>query len=207
MRLKLLHVNLLLYLAIVVLATTYWSELRWAGWAFSSYVEDRIKSSPERRLYFRARSLVRGNDWEKEQAQEMLEQSLAIDPYGEAGYWLAELFWESNLESEAIEQYERYLRIDPTRLEVYLHLSALYERRGRTAEALRVLQAGRDYFEENAVHYRPVVNDEVDSWYNDKAREIYSIHRLAAGTLQREIESIEGSTRAGAGDRLAGTGE
>ncbi len=191
MRVKLLHVNLLLYLAIVVLATAYWSELRWAGAALPSYLEGSIRSPLERRLYVKARSLIDGNDWEQARAQEMLDQSLAIDPNGEAGYWLAELFRECNRESEAIEQYERYLRIDPTRLEAYLELSALYERRGRPAEALRVLEAGRDYFEENAVNYRPVIDDDVDSRFNTKALESYQTYRLAAGVLRREIESIE----------------
>ncbi len=191
MRVKLLHVNLLLYLAIVVLAAAYWSELRWAGKALPSYLEGSIGSPLERRLYVKARSLIDGNDWEKARAQELLDQSLAIDPNGEAGYWLAELLRESNRESEAIEQYERYLRIDPTPLEAYLELSALYERRGRPAEALRVLEAGRDYFEENAVSYRPVIDDDVDSRFNRKALERYEAYRLAAGVLRREIESIE----------------
>ena len=191
MRVKLLHVNLLLYLAIVVLATAYWSELRWAGAALPFYLEGSTRSPLERRLYVKARSLIDGNDWEKARAQEMLDQSLAIDPNGEAGYWLAELFRECHRESEAIEQYERYLRIDPTRLEAYLELSAPYERRAQPAEALRVLQAGRVYFEENAVNYRPVIDDDVDSRFNTKALESYETYRLAAGVLRREIESIE----------------
>ena len=191
MKVKLLHVNLLLYLASVVLATAYWSELRWAAAALPSYLDGTIKSPVERRLYVKARSLIKGNEWEKARAQEMLDQSLAIDPNGEAGSWLAELFRESHRESETIEQYERYLRIDPTRLEAYLELSALYERRGRPAEALRVLGAGRVYFEENAVKYRPVIDDDVDSRFNAKALESYQTYRLAAGVLRREIESIE----------------
>jgi tetratricopeptide (TPR) repeat protein len=191
MKVKLLHVNLLLYLAIIVLATAYWSELRWAGAALPSYLDGTIPSPLERRLYVEARSLIDGNDWEKARAQEMLEQSLAIDPNGEAGYWLAELARERNHESEAIEQYERYLRIDPTRLEAYLELSALYERRGQPAGALPVLEAGRVYFEENAVKYRPVIDDDVDSRFNTKALESYENYRLAAGVLRREIESVE----------------
>ena len=193
MKVKLLHVNLLLYLAIVVLATATWSELRWAGAALPSYLEGAIPSPLERRLYVEARSLIDGNDWEKTRAQEMLDQSLAIDPNGEAGYWLAELLREWNRESEAIEQYERYLRIDPTRLEGYLELSALYERSDRSAEALRVLEAGRVYFEENAVKHWPVFDDDVDPRFNTKALESYENHRLAAGVLRREIDSI--STR------------
>ena len=54
-----------------------------------------------------------------------------------------------------------------------------------------MLQAGRVYFEENAVNYRPVIDNDVDSRFNTKALESYETYRLAAGVLRREIESIE----------------
>ncbi len=191
MRIKMNHVIVLVYLAILVVGLAYTSDLRWAAGAMPSYLQGSIRLPQERRLQMAARKLIDGNDWEQRRAQEMLELSLAIDPNGEAGFWLAELLRSANRWDEAIRQFEDYLEIDPTRPEAFLMLSALYEWSGDRDEAIRVLETGRDYFGGSADQYVPRIDNDVPSSFNEKARRTYEIYRLSGGMLQREIDALE----------------
>ena len=190
MRVTLGRVNLVLYAAIVLTGALYGRELRWAARAFPGYLTDSIAAPRERALELAARPLVDGNEWEQEQAERLLEESLAIDPRGEARYWLGELERHRGRPDEALAHYRAYLEIDPGYLEAYLKMSAVEERRGHRPEALAVLRAGRDYFAAHVERYLPELEGG-DAQAKRKAIETYARYRLAARLLAGEIERLE----------------
>lgn len=185
-RIDLPLVNLALYLAVLLLITLFQRELGWAGAQLRGYVEGSIVYPAEQQLCLQARSIVlAGRDLAP--ARELLERSLSIDPYGEAGYWLGRYFFERGELERALQQFTRTIEVDPSRLDAYLKLSALHERRGEAQAALRVLQGGLAYFEEQATQLVPRPDPTQAAKYNGKA---VAVHDRCLGsiiTLRREI--------------------
>jgi len=188
-RVTLGRVNLVLYGAIALLGALYGQELRWAARALPGYLTGSIAAPRERALELEGRSLVDGNEWEQERAERLLEQSLAIDPRGEARYWLGELERRRGHPDEALAHYRAYLAIDPGYLEAYLMMSAIEERRGRRPEALAALGRGLDYFSHEVERYVPELEGG-SSQAKRKAVETYTRYRLGARLLAREIERL-----------------
>ncbi len=190
MRIPLVRLNLLLYAFLATLVGAYWTELRWAAERLPGYLRGAIGQPVERALELEARGLIDDNEWQRERARRQLERSLAIEPHGEAGYWLAEVFREAGQLEQALAQYAAYLEIDPTCLEAYLAQSAIHERSGRLEQAVAVLRPGLAYFERYVELYRPVPGD-VAPEFNRKALETHTRYRLGAAALGHEIERIQ----------------
>ena len=184
------HVNLAVYVVIGCLAVAYWSELGWAWKQLPDYLEDRIESPLERRLYREAAESIYAQD-DVTRARELLDRSIEIDTYGEAVYWLAVLLDRTRRDDAAVEQFTRYLEIDPTRLDAYLALAAIHRRNQRFHDAQQALQTGIDYFDSTVERYLPRFDDMVDSDFNEKAEEVYEDYKTAAQVLRQRVEVID----------------
>jgi len=193
-RISLLRANAVLYLLIAFMLLVFWQELRWAAEHLPGHLRNRIAPLAERSLYGTAEERL-ANGQNVSTARDLLERSIAIDPYGEAVYGLGEYFFETREDEKALRQFRAYLEIDPTLLAAYLKMSALFERQNRFTEARQILQRGLDYFGSNVEKYRPHHADDVEMQYNRKATRTFARYRSAVGTLRREIERIEDKER------------
>ena len=189
-RIRLRHVNALLFAVIALLTVVYARELRWAAAELPGYLEGVFSETPERQLYLEAERILReGRDIDR--ALPLLEKSLDIDPRGEAGFWLG-LYHEMSGDGErALEAYTRYLQTDPVLLQTYLQMAGIHQRQGRSKDARDALQRGLSYFEANAEHYRPFVDRTASPDHNDKARQAYARYRTAINTLREALASLE----------------
>jgi len=184
---RLLHVNLVLYAALVVAGFSYRSDLRWALKALPSYLDGSIASPVETVFYVRARRMLEERHVDLAPAERLLRASLAIDPNTEAGYWLAELYARVGREREALERFEAYLEIDPTRVETYLRIADLLERKNQDDRAREVLRKGIDYFESRVDRYVPRPDDRVDDDYNRKAVLTHESYARSARLLRDRL--------------------
>ncbi len=138
------RLNLALYLAIVGLVIGYRRDLLWAVHALPSYLRGRIEMTPERLLCVEAKELVEKGCCQE--ARELLQKSLAIDPTSESLYWLAECSYQTHQEEQAMQQFQKYLEIDPMLPETYLRIAELLMKKNQTQQARMILQKGISCF-------------------------------------------------------------
>jgi tetratricopeptide (TPR) repeat protein len=180
---SLFRLTVLVYLLEAGLAALFWEDLRWAGEALPGYFEGSIASPRERQLYVEARHIILEQE-NLEPARALLEESIAIDPYGEGRYWLGRYFFELRQDEEAQRQFEQYLEIDPTMLDTYLKLAAIHAGRQEPALAQEVLNRGIAHFEQRLDLYQPQDNPAVDQVYNSASWEVYRQSQRALRTLR-----------------------
>jgi len=190
-RTRLFHINVALYLLILLVMILFGRELRWAFNEFPGYWNGTIGSPVERKLYREAKSIIQGNH-NMTNAQELLEQSIAIDPHTDAVFWLGEYFLQTHQEDQALEQFNRFLEVDPTEVDAYSKVASILEKKKRYEEARQALQKGILYFESQLTKYRPRINPEVRATYNHKALRVFSQYERAAQRLKIEIHRLEG---------------
>jgi len=180
---SLFRLTILIYLLAAGLTVLFWKDLRWAGEVLPGYFEGSIASPRERQLYVEARHIILEEE-NLEPARALLEESIAIDPYGEGRYWLGRYFFELRQDDEAQRQFEQYLEIDPTMLDIYLKLAAIHAGRHEPALALEVLNRGIAHFEQQLDLYQPPDDPAVDQVYNSESREGYKHSQRALRTLR-----------------------
>jgi tetratricopeptide (TPR) repeat protein len=181
--------NAVLYGAIGILLALFGRELDWARVELPKYLEGRIGSPLERRLYRDAKRLIESG--RPAEARPLLERSLRIDPYGEAGYWLGRAWLSQGDDEQALAALTRYLEIDPTLLDAHLQVARILERTGRAEQARHVLRAGLDFFREAEVDAFPRYDPDVERHYNRKAARVHERYAAAARTLERELGRLE----------------
>jgi tetratricopeptide (TPR) repeat protein len=198
-RINLRWVNILLCGLIGLCVVGWGAELRWAAREFPLFLQGRIGSPVERRLYLRAKQLIeRGEDLET--ARSLLLRSIAIDPTSNAVYWMGEYYLATGDEGQALQEFERYLEFDPTRVEAYLQVSRILEGQARWVEAHAILERGLQFFSIRRGLLTPRPDPEAAMKFNEKALGRYrycgeSIDRLT-GALRR-VESRSRAVRAG----------
>jgi len=188
-RIKIFHINIVLYLLIVCVTILYWPQLQWAMNSLPGYLKGSIISPPERTLYRKAKRILQKGHAEAK-AYSLLEQSLSIDPNSRASYWLGHYYNKTHQYDKALLQYIKYVKMDPTMVEVYLQISSIFEKRNQLKKAQKALQKGLDYFIQNAHKYKPHHDDNVRSKYNKKATKVYDKYWSSVRTLRREIRRI-----------------
>lgn len=176
-----LKVNLLLYGVIACLAAVFWGELAWSWRALAAMAQGGIESPLENRLTWDAEPLMAR---EPERARAMLERALAIDPYGDARFRLAELALQRRDFAEAEGLLGTSLKVDPTLTEGYLKLAWLLRRTDRDPLARATLEQGIAYFQDFEA-YRPRPDPTVGEMYNRKALEVYERYRRSLATLEQ----------------------
>ena len=167
-RIRLFHINIALYAIILGVMVLQWDNLTWAWHVIPKYVDGRIPSPEERKLYRSARrAILRNGDLSG--VEDKLQASMKIDPNCEAPYWLAEYFFMTRQDDTALKQFQAYIKIDQTKIEPYLKVSAILERKGRIDEARKVLRSGLMFFEKMVKVYVPYNYSDVRDKYNEKA--------------------------------------
>ena len=184
------RLNLLLYLILAGLSLWCWDDLRWAATTLPGYLDGPMQPPRERQLYKEAQQIMQ-EEQQIEPARQLLEESIAIDPYGEGRYWLGRYYFALRQDAEAWIQFEQYLQIDPTMLDAYLKLAAIHSGRGEPAKARQVLQRGLQFFEKQLREFQPQHNPDVSAPFNDKAILIYQEYASAAQTLRDLITRLE----------------
>jgi tetratricopeptide (TPR) repeat protein len=187
-RIDLAAVNLALYLLLLLLIGLFHRQLGWAAGQVGSYLGGALPYPAEQELALRGRDLLDRD--EPTAARELLERSLAIDPYSEAGYWLGLSFFEQGDLDRALELFTSYLAIDPTRLDAYLKVSAIHERRGDPPAAQRILGSGLTFFENQAAQLLPRPDPDQPAHHNAKALQAHERCTAAVFTLRREIARL-----------------
>jgi tetratricopeptide (TPR) repeat protein len=165
-------------------------QLRWAAGELPRMLRGGIGTPAERDLYRRAREIIRSGE-RMERAELLLRRSLAIDPRGEAGYWLGEYFYRAGRDDEALAQLQAYLTIDPTIADAYLRLASVHERRGEADAARSVLERGRVFFAERHASLAPRPDPRVGERYNEKAVEVWEECARDAARLADEIARLD----------------
>lgn len=173
-RIDLRWVNLALLALCGLIALLWWDTLRWSAGELPRLARGEIGAPDERYLYRRARRLIEGGG-DLEQARELLERSIAVDPHSNAVYWLAECYRAQGKPDAALAEYERFIGFDPTRVEAYLGASGILEARGR------------DSFRSRYERLRPRLDPEVPMKYNRKAISVYAYHEQAIERLTEEL--------------------
>jgi tetratricopeptide (TPR) repeat protein len=182
-------VNVLLCGLIGLCAVLWWAELRWSARELPRYLQGRIGSPVERKLYTRARELVRSGR-ELDSARVLLERSLAIDPHSDAVYWLGEYYLAVGEPDRALEQFGRYLEFDPTRVDVYLHAARILEGQGRGSESRALLERGLHYFASYREKLEPRPDPEVATRYNRKALDLYGYYGDSIDRLEQALRRL-----------------
>lgn len=182
-------VNVLLCGLIGLCVVLWWTELHWAARQLPRYLQGRIGSPVERRLYTRARELVRSGR-ELDTARALLERSLAIDPHSDAVYWLGEYYWEVGEPDRALEQFRHYLEFDPTRVDAYLRAARILQGQGSEGEARALLERGLDYFVSQREKMVPRPDPEVATRYNRKAVEVYGYYGDSITRLEEALHRV-----------------
>jgi tetratricopeptide (TPR) repeat protein len=182
-------VNVLLCGLIGLCMVLWWSELRWAARQLPRYLQGRIGSPVERRLYSRARELVRAGQ-DLDTARALLERSIAIDPNSDAVYWLGEYFLAIGEVDHALEQFLRYLEFDPTRVDAYLHTARILQGQGRWNESREVLERGLDYFVSHREKIEPKPDPAVATRYNQKALGVYAYYGDSIARLEEALHRV-----------------
>jgi tetratricopeptide (TPR) repeat protein len=182
-------VNVLLCGLIGLCAVLWWSELHWAAHQLPRYLQGRIGSPVERELYWRAKGLIQsGRDLDT--ARALLERSIAIDPNSDAVYWLGESFLAVGEVNRALEQFQRYLSFDPTRVDAYLRTAGILEDQGFRRESREVLERGLEYFVSHYDKIEPRPNPEVATKYNRKALGLYAYYGDSVTRLEEALHRV-----------------
>ena len=188
-RIRLLHVNLVLFVAVLVLALVYRAELKWAWVALPGYLGGETSVLVEVTLELDGQERLKVGDLEG--ARERFEQSIAIEPHSTAVFGLGEVYRRQGNLNDALLQYVRYQRIDPTFLPVYFRIAEIYETQGKTVELRRILGQGADYFREHVEAYVPRIDDTVEEPFNFKAEALYDRYRESLRLLEAELERTD----------------
>ncbi len=184
--------NLLVWGACLGLALGARTDLRWGLEQLPRYVEGDIPAPRERGLYREAaaRLEVEGASTE---ARRLLDASLAIDPYGEAGYWLGRWYERAGERDRALGLYEGYLGRDPDHVDSWVRAILLREAAGDRSGALALAQRGRRHFEARELAMRPRYDSSVARTANRKARELHARLRAAAQRMTRAERRLDGA--------------
>jgi tetratricopeptide (TPR) repeat protein len=189
-RIDLRALNVLLCGLIGLCVVVWWSELHWAARELPRFLQGRIGSPVERKLFLRAKKLIQaGRDLDT--ARALLDRSMDIDPYSDAVYWMGECLLAVGEMNGALESFRRYLEFDPTRVDAYLRVSEILEDQGRGAEARDVLKRGLRYFESARASLEPRPDPEVEMKYNRKALDLYTYNEDSIARLRVAVAQVE----------------
>ena len=181
--------NAALLVVIAVLTAVYFDELRWAAVELPNLLAGSVGSAPERQLYVRGWQHLEAG--ELEQARDLLERSVAIDPTCEGAYWLGEYYLRAGREEDALRQLSRYIEIDPTIVGAHLRVARIHDARGDRERARAVLRKGIEYFGSEQELFIPRTDPEAEELYNLKSERTYARYSRALELLERELSLLE----------------
>jgi len=185
-RIRLWHVNVLLFAAALALGWVYRGQLPRAYDGLNGYLDGNLVAPLESSLHVEAIGLLQ-RGVERDRARELLEQAVAIDPNSSTVYVLGDvLLMEGDLES-ALALHLRYNEIDPSFYPAYLSIASIYAAQNKPDAQREILERGVEHFRRELDNYRPREDATVSGHYNHKARAVYNYYREALAQLEREL--------------------
>jgi len=188
----------LVWLIVLALGLGYRHELTWALDQIPGYWSGEFDDPPERAMLWEALEL-RAQDDEDPRIDALLEQSVAIDPRGEAAYWIARRLYDEGRNEEALAAFEAYLQTNPTRVGAWHRLARIHADAGRIDEARETLERGISFFESRAEDYEPRPDPRVGYAFNEKAAEMHAGYLKASERLRGALDQFSGDLQDEAG--------
>lgn len=183
-RLRLAHLNALVYALLAVLVAAFWPELRWAARGLPLYLRGGFPPLVERERAAEAgRLAMRG---ESQRALALVAQAVAIDPNSFA-FLQGEIERRAGNPQRALECYRRAIAIDPSDAPAYLRAAGLLREQGREAEARALLRDGIAYLSSQVHLYRPQPDPQVPEAFNRKAEEVYRSYDRSLRELRAAV--------------------
>jgi len=182
-RTNLIWLNVALYSLLLLLVVVYRGQLAWALRALPDLYSLEFETQPEVVLYYEGeRRLIEDRDATGSRAA--LEESLAIDPYSDAVFFMGETYLMEREYEAALAAYRKFNRIDPSHLPSYLRMAELLALLGREAERGTLLDRAVAHYTRTVELYRPQPDPSVPAVYNEKAAEVHRGHVEALRTLE-----------------------
>ncbi len=185
-RIRLVHVNLLIFAIVAVVGIAYSSDLAWGARALYLYSTGGFPTLEESDLRAEAYKLLQQRDGDLDRAHELLQASLAIEPYTDANYMMGLLQLRRGQPEEAYRTFERYTEIDSLHLASWLARDNILRERGDHAERLRVLDEAIAHFEQAFERYQPRFDPEVADAFNQKAQQVHGAITRGMGILGQQ---------------------
>ena len=185
-RIRLWHVNVLLFAAALLLGSIYAGSLKRAYERLGGYLGGNAVVLLESSLYVEAIGLLH-NGVERDRARELLERAIAIDPNGSSVYVLGDVLLMEGDVDGALALYLRYNEIDPSFYPAYLSIASIYSERNEPELRRELLERGEEHFRGEVDHHQPSRDTTVSSNFNHKARGLYNYYREALTQLEREL--------------------
>ena len=161
-----------MFAAIAVLAVAFAPALRFSWHALPEYLSGNI-DYPEQELWVVWAGDLVEDGRELDEARDLLERSLTVEPNGATYFLLGEVDRAQGRKAEALRRYQTSLEMDPTRAEAWLRTAELLEADGQRDEARHVLERGAARLEILAKAYVPVPDTSVRPVFNLKSRDVH----------------------------------
>ena len=177
---RLFYANAIVYLALIVLLALHPREIDWGGRTLHAYLRTGNYPPPEDVARCRQATILAKAGGDPREVERLLGQALEIDPYGRAGFLLADQLTSQGRIDEAMEHYNRYLAMNPSFIGTYQAIAALLFEQGKFDALEDLLDEGVRYFENRVEDLRPQLDSSAASAFNAKAT---GVHKQAADNL------------------------
>lgn len=197
-RIRLLHVNLVLYGILLVVVVLFRGELAWAVRALPAEIlRSAPPTHPQWELYHDAKYALE-TEGQARRAAQLLERAIEIEPLIDFQHLLGTAYlWERDFE-RALATFRRCHEMDPSYLPAYQRMAEILAAEGRDEERERLLQKGIEHFARGVERFAPRPDETVDERYNQKAHAVRERYREGERTLRRLVaETIRRRDRAG----------
>lgn len=191
MRVRLLHLNCLVWSLLLLLVLVFRDQLGWAWQALPAQLARGSQPTQAQwALYVEAYDAWE-RDADADRALALLERSLGIETNADPLLLAAEIHAAEGRHERALERFRQLIEFDPAALDAYLGAAEVYRLTGRPAERLAVLRQGLDWFERHLDALTPRHDDTVWEEYNEKAREVHGAYERARRVLQANVDLLE----------------
>ncbi len=184
--------NKALYAVILVVGLVYWEEILWSAFSLKEWMNIGIEPPADQILNIAAKTEME-RDAKNDAILVKLNASLAINPVGEAVFLLGEYYFGKNEDKNALAQYEKAIRIDPSLADAYLRMASIHERNGKTAESRKILEKGITFFNETAPKFVPRPLEDAPWQSNVKAQARHEELLKAAKDLKDALRKAKRS--------------
>lgn len=177
---KLLFANIMAYGLLLVLVALFHQELNWAQITLRGYFfSGDIPPSQDVLLIEEAKKHHESGD--DVVSIRYLQQALAINPYGEARFYLGLAETDDN---KSLEHLAAFRAIDPSCLSVYVCMIKILQKKSEQAEIAKLLAEGIEHFRGAMLAYQPRFAPDVQEEFNFKAMRVHD-------TLQESLAVLE----------------
>jgi len=195
---RLVILNLVVYLSLIGLGSTFHRDLRWAWQTLDAHLRtDRYPTTEDGALVDRAIRLSKeGAD--NVRVEQLLRRAAGVDRSGRAVLALAGFLESEGRTAGAHELFERYLSIDPWALPAYQAVIRIRTRHGDLQGAIQVATHGVEELRSRVALLQLRRDPAVSAEANDKAERTYMEALRSLRILEAYLAEVrQGSVPAG----------